>query len=112
MPYVSDRPTTIRRRGEVGDRLRSLRRAQGLSQQRLGEMCSAKGLDRRSISDLENNAGTVTLDAILDLADALRVPVTWLLTDEWHSPGWRNPGGAGGGEPPLPPAMEHRGNAR
>ena len=98
MPYKSTRPTTIRRRAEVGDRLRSLRRSQGLSQQRLGQLCSDEGLDRRSISALENGYGTVTLDAILDLADALRVPVTWLLTDDWHSPGWRNEGGERGGE--------------
>ena len=100
MPYVSDRPTTIRRRAEVGDRLRSLRRSQGLSQQRLGQLCSDKGLDRRSISALENGYGTVTLDAVLDLAAALRVPVTWLLTDDWSH---TDEGGAGGGADPDAP---------
>jgi DNA-binding XRE family transcriptional regulator len=94
VPYRSDRPATIRRREQVGDRLRSLRRAQGISQRALADQV---GIDVRSIGALENGTKSVTLDAVLDLADALKVPITWLFTDDWSTP---DGGGSGGGEAP------------
>lgn len=93
VPYRSDRPATIRRREQVGDRLRSLRRSQGLSQRTLADRV---GIDVRSIGALENGRKAVTLDAILDIADALGVPITWLFADDWTTPPG---GGSGGGEP-------------
>jgi len=99
----------LRRRRDIGSRIQSLRDYQNVRQDALALKA---GIGRTTLQQVEggkSNARSGTLDAI---ARALGVPVTWLLTDEWHSPGWRNPGGAGGGEPPLPPAMEHRGNAR
>jgi DNA-binding XRE family transcriptional regulator len=92
VPYRSERPLTIRRREQVGDRLRSLRRWRGLSQQRLGEPI---GLDRRSIGAMENGHSSITVDAVLDLAAILRVPAAWLFSDDWV---WPDGGGAEGGE--------------
>jgi len=86
---------TIRRREQVGDRLRSLRRGLGLSQEALGALI---GLDRRSIGTMENGVGSVTVDAVLDLAEAMRVPVTWFFTDDWtQPPGLAESLGLGGG---------------
>lgn len=93
VPYRSDRPATIRRREQVGDRLRSLRRAKGISQRSLADQV---GIDARSIGALENGTKAVTLDALFDIADALSVPVTWLFVDDWTTPAG---GGSGGGEP-------------
>lgn len=84
---------TIRRREQVGDRLRSLRRAQGVSQRTLGDRV---GIDARTIGALERGQKTVTIDALFDIADALKVPVTWLFADDWTTP---DGGGSGGGAP-------------
>jgi transcriptional regulator with XRE-family HTH domain len=88
--YRSTRPLIVRRRAEVGDRLRSLRRWRKLSQQRLGEIMgeldNGRTLDRRSISALENGHSGMTLDAILAIADVLKVPDTWLFSDDWTWP--------------------------
>lgn len=94
VPYRSDRPATIRRREQVGDRLRSLRRAKGLSQRSLADLV---GIDVRTIGALENGVKGPTLDALFDLADALGVPVTWLFVDDWTT----EPGGGSGGGAPL-----------
>lgn len=90
VPYRSDRPATIRRREQVGDRLRSLRRAQGLSQRSLADQV---GIDARTIGALENGRKAPTLDALFDIADALGVPVTSLFVDHWTTPDGGGPGG-------------------
>jgi transcriptional regulator with XRE-family HTH domain len=95
VPYRSDRPATIRRREQVGDRLRSLRRSKGISQRALADQV---GIDVRSIGALENGTKAPTLDALFDIADALGVPVTWFFVDDWTTePG----GGSRGGASPL-----------
>jgi transcriptional regulator with XRE-family HTH domain len=71
---------TIRRRAEVGDRVRSLRKWRKLSQEALGHLV---GVGRESIMAIESGRSGVTLDVILDVAEVLRVPATWLLSDDW-----------------------------
>jgi transcriptional regulator with XRE-family HTH domain len=83
VPYRSSRPATIRRREQIGDRIRSLRRGRNLTQRALGEIV---GIDERSIGGIENGRTSITIDAALDIADALRVPVVWLFSDDWEMP--------------------------
>lgn len=79
MPYRSDRPATIRRRQQIGERLRTIRKDQKVSQRTLGDQV---GIDPRSISALENGHGGMTLDALLDIADALDVTLYELLAED------------------------------
>ena len=38
---------------------------------------------------IEGGLTGITLDAVLDIADALKVPVVWLFSDDWTVPaGW------------------------
>lgn len=99
VPHRSTRHVTIRRRAEVGDRIRSLRESQTLSQEDLG---LAAGVGRRSIINIEGGRSGITLDAVLDIAYALDVPPAWLFSDDRPLP----EGGAGGGNPHpgTPPA--------
>lgn len=90
--FRSKRPPIIRRREQVGDRIRSLRRWRRLSQQRLGEAFEA---DRRTVAGIENGRIATSVDVALEIADALKVPATWLFSDDWV---WPNEGGAQGGE--------------
>jgi DNA-binding XRE family transcriptional regulator len=83
VPYRSSRPATIRRRAEVGDRIRSLRRRLKLSQEALG---LTVGVDKRSIISIESGRAGITIDLAIDIADALHVPVTWLFSDDWTTP--------------------------
>jgi transcriptional regulator with XRE-family HTH domain len=66
---VSPKPNLqVRRR--FGDRLRSVRTAAGLSQEKLGELAK---LDRTYISSAERGRRNVSLEAITRLAKALKV---------------------------------------
>lgn len=64
---------------EFGHRLRRLRTARGLSQERLGQIA---GLDRTYISQAEAGRRNVTLSTIHKLADALGVVVSELVEDK------------------------------
>jgi transcriptional regulator with XRE-family HTH domain len=79
VPYRSAREATIRRRAQIGERLRAIRKDQRLSQRTLGDQV---GIDPRSISAIENGRSGITLDALIDIADALGVPLTQLLADD------------------------------
>lgn len=79
VPYRSDRPATIRRRAQIGERLRAARKTRKVSQRTLGDQV---GIDHRSISAIENGRSGITLDALIDLADALGVPLAELLADD------------------------------
>ncbi|MGW3072390.1 helix-turn-helix domain-containing protein [Kitasatospora sp. NPDC001132] len=65
----------LRERREVGDRIRFLRRQQGISQERLGQII---GRDRQSISNYEIGRTPPGLDDIIAMARALGVE-TWRL---------------------------------
>jgi len=57
-------------RQHFGGKLRSFRIAQGLSQEKLGELAE---LDRTYISSVERGQRNVSLDAITRLAEALHI---------------------------------------
>jgi transcriptional regulator with XRE-family HTH domain len=65
-------------RAAFGARVRELRLARGLSQERLAELA---GLHRTYVSSLERGRRNVGLDNILDLAAALDVPAARLFQD-------------------------------
>lgn len=65
-------------RAAFGARVRELRLARGLSQERLAELA---GLHRTYVSSLERGQRNVGLDNILDLATALDVPAANLFQD-------------------------------
>jgi len=65
-------------RAAFGARVRALRLARGLSQERLAELA---GLHRTYVSSLERGQRNVGLDNILDLAAALDVPAANLFQD-------------------------------
>jgi transcriptional regulator with XRE-family HTH domain len=89
--------TTLRRRRAVGDRLRSLRHLRNLAQDALADRA---GLHRSTLQRVEYGKSAVSLDLLWAISDALGVPVTWLLSDEWRA---LPSGGAEGGEWPDDP---------
>ena len=59
-----------------GKRLKELRKKSNLTQQQLGD---AVGVTKVSICCYENGTRTPTLDTLIDLADSLNTPLTYLL---------------------------------
>ncbi len=76
---VSYTPTAaaIAGRQAFGLRVRSLREAQGVTQERLA---LDAGLDRSFLADVESGRHSILLDRVYDLAAALKVDVSALLT--------------------------------
>ena len=72
MPTRSPDEHQLEQRRQVGERIRRLRAARGLSQERLGE---AVGLDRRTIGGYEMARSAPTLDDLTAIARALDVPL-------------------------------------
>ncbi len=66
------------RRRQIGDRIRTRRRALGLSQADLGERV---GRDHKTIHRWEAAATNISLTDLLLLAHALQVPLAVLLAD-------------------------------
>ncbi|MEU1284886.1 helix-turn-helix transcriptional regulator [Kitasatospora sp. NPDC005856] len=65
----------LRERREVGDRIRFLRRQQGVSQEKLGELI---GRDRQTIRHYEHGLTPASLDDLVAMARAFGVE-TWRL---------------------------------
>lgn len=68
---VSSVPTpdwVLLRRRVIGDRIRGLRRARKLSQEKLAELA---GLDRQSVNRIEQGHQSVLLDNLIQLLAAL-----------------------------------------
>ena len=59
-----------------GKRLKDLRKSANLTQQQLGNLV---GVTKVSICCYENGTRTPTLDTLIDLADSLNTPLTYLL---------------------------------
>lgn len=64
------------RRRAVGDHIRAERTRQKVTQERLAELA---GLDRKTISRIENGAHATLLDHLLLIADALNIPLADLV---------------------------------
>lgn len=66
-----------------GKRLRSVREAQGLSQEDVADAVTQRGgrLTSRYVSDLERGLKAPTLTMVLKLSKALKTPVAELLAD-------------------------------
>lgn len=62
-----------------GDNIKSIRIKNGLSQEKLAELC---GLHRTYISDIERHSRNVSLDSIQKLASALGVECSTLLAEQ------------------------------
>lgn len=67
----------MQQRQEVGERIRRLRTALDLSQQRLGELA---GLDRQTVGNYERARRAATIDELTSISAALGVE-PWRL---WH----------------------------
>jgi transcriptional regulator with XRE-family HTH domain len=64
------------RRRAIGDTIRTERKRQKLTQERLGE---AAGLDRKTINRIEQGAHATLIDHLLLIADVLDVPLADLV---------------------------------
>lgn len=79
VPSATSIPDDIlRRRVALGVRIRLAREAAGLTQDRLAE---AAGLTRVSISYIETGFHSPTVDRLMMIADAVRVPLSVLVRD-------------------------------
>lgn len=77
---MSSNPTpawVLRRRREVGDRIRAIRTDRGLTQEKLGERC---GMDRIAMNRIEGGHQSARLDTLIRIADALGVPLRSLFS--------------------------------
>ncbi|MFC1418611.1 helix-turn-helix transcriptional regulator [Streptacidiphilus cavernicola] len=89
-------------RKQVGDRLRSLREAQDLTQE---AVALRAGLDRTTVSAAELAINAMTIDTAQRIARVLGVPVTSLFAPEWSMP---TDGDTGPGEAVWdPPEDDH-----
>ncbi|WP_084074546.1 helix-turn-helix domain-containing protein [Demequina sp. NBRC 110052] len=72
----------------VGERLRAIRAERGLS---LGALATMAGIGKGSLSEIEHGARNPTLSTLYALANALELPLAWLLAErpgaEVSSPG-------------------------
>lgn len=66
----------LRRRLDIGQRIREVRLWRNLSQEDLGERA---GSDLKTVSRLENGITSPSVDRLLDIADALDVPAISLM---------------------------------
>ena len=65
---------------EIGARVRARRDELGLTQEALALRCGYS--NRSSINKIENGGNALNMDTIRKLADALDVPVSWLIGEE------------------------------
>ncbi|WP_324607950.1 helix-turn-helix domain-containing protein [Streptomyces rimosus] len=78
VPIDPPRPELLARRRAIGEQIRLARRHRGLSQERLAER---SGLDRKTVSRIENGRISPPLDYLLLIADALSTPLYRLVRD-------------------------------
>jgi methanogenic corrinoid protein MtbC1/DNA-binding XRE family transcriptional regulator len=82
MSLESDAPTLPEYLKQLGQRVQTLRKSHGWSQQQLAK---ASGLDRTYISAVEHGKQNLTVGAISKLSEALQVPITHLMMGEPRS---------------------------
>ena len=73
-----DSDRAVERQRALGERVRELRLAAGLSQEELGYRAN---IHRAYVGTVENGMYSVTLDTVYRIADALGVPVRDLFPD-------------------------------
>lgn len=83
-------PRVLARRREIGARIRDIRRCRAHSQEHLAELA---GLSRQSIYRVELGQRSAHLDWLIQIADALEVPLAELVREDDEAP---DAGGAGG----------------
>jgi transcriptional regulator with XRE-family HTH domain len=75
-----------RRRPLVGGQIRRLRTDRGLTLARVGELT---GLNLGYLSQVETDKASPSLETLAAVADALEVPLSWLLVESVPPPGLR-----------------------
>ncbi len=78
MATAQPTPSRRRRRPLVGARIRALRADRGLT---LSQVGASAGLNVGYLSQVETDKASPSLETLAALADALDVPITWLLVD-------------------------------
>ncbi|WP_069769864.1 helix-turn-helix transcriptional regulator [Streptomyces sp. LUP30] len=71
MPSAPPPDWVLARRRAIGDRIRDLRRARRLSQEKLAEIA---GLDRQSVNRIEQGHQAALLDNLIRILAALEAP--------------------------------------
>lgn len=66
----------LTRRQAIGSNVRAARTERKISQEKLGEMI---GLDRKTVSRIENGAYATLIDHLVLIADALKIPLADLV---------------------------------
>lgn len=64
---------------ELGQRVRDMRARRGMSRRLLSEK---SGVSQRYLAQLESGAGNISITLLLRIAEALAVPLDWLVTDD------------------------------
>ncbi|MFB7671701.1 helix-turn-helix transcriptional regulator [Kitasatospora purpeofusca] len=79
LPSPPDQAVLDQQRRQTGDRIRRARALRGLTQEALAERA---GLDRKTISGLENGTAGATHDQLARVAHGLGLPMWRLFWDE------------------------------
>jgi transcriptional regulator with XRE-family HTH domain len=73
---------------ELGDRLRAIRKAKGMSLQKLSDITAIVREERVSVSflsDIENGRGNPSIDSLKIIANALDTPVSYFIEESENS---------------------------
>jgi transcriptional regulator with XRE-family HTH domain len=73
----------LRRRLQVGSRIRSLREHRGYTQP---DLAHHAGISRDTVFRAENGTYALKIDQAFLMAHALNVPVDWFFRDDWVLP--------------------------
>lgn len=60
---------------QIGLNILHYRKEQRLTQEQLAELCGEKGISRNYIQRIETGVSSCSLDRLMDIADALKVPL-------------------------------------
>ncbi len=60
---------------QIGLNILHYRKEQRLTQQQLAEACGEEGISRNYIQKIETGVSSCSLDTLMDIADALNVPL-------------------------------------
>ena len=59
----------------IGEKIASLRKQQNLTQEQLAAACGEDGVSRNYIQRIETGVSSCSLDTLIDIADALNIPL-------------------------------------